>query len=228
MSETASDLPPSADNPREDRIITETGLEARIAHIVQPVLIGLGFRLVRVTVSARNGCTVQIMAERGDGTIGIDDCEAISRTLSSLLDVEDPVGRAYHLEVSSPGIDRPLVRRSDFVRWAGHRAKIELARLVDGRRRFKGTLLGLREDHAAVREDDGEEGATEALVPLAEIEDARLVLTDELIRATLRADKQRAKELAGKAPASDTQEAGATPAAETAGETQPRRRSRRR
>ncbi|MFO1184830.1 MAG: ribosome maturation factor RimP [Bauldia sp.] len=196
MTQSASQLAPDTVDLREDRIIIETGLEARIAHIVQPTLLGLGFRLVRVAVSGRNGCTVQIMAERGDGTIGVEDCEAISRVISALLDVEDPVGGAYHLEISSPGIDRPLVRRSDFERWAGHRAKIELARLVDGRRRFKGTLLGLRGETALIREEDAEGGAAEAAVPLGEIEEARLVLTDDLIRATLRAEKQRVKELA--------------------------------
>jgi len=187
---------PIQDGLNEDRIVTETGLDARVAHIVEPALLGMGFRLVRVSISARDGCTVQIMTERADGTITVDDCEEISRMLSPLLDVEDPVGKAYRLEISSPGIDRPLVRRSDFARWSGHRAKIELARLVNGRRRFKGTLAGVREDNVAVREDDAAEDAPDALVPLAEIEEARLVLTDELIRETLRAEKRKAKEMA--------------------------------
>src|SRR6185312_8792713 len=112
----------------EPRIVTETGLEARIAHIVEPVIENLGYRLVRVKVSAMNGTTVQIMAERPDGTMTVADCERLSRDLSPTLDVEDPLDRAYNLEVSSPGIDRPLVRRSDFERWAGHVAKVELER----------------------------------------------------------------------------------------------------
>ena len=110
----------------EPRIVTESGLEARIAHIVEPVIAGLGYRLVRVKVSSLNGTTLQIMAERPDGTMNVEGCERLSRDLSPALDVEDPIDRAYHLEVSSPGIDRPLVRRSDFERWAGHHAKIEL------------------------------------------------------------------------------------------------------
>ena len=116
----------------EPRIVTETGLEARIAHIVEPMVAGLGYRLVRVKLSAMNGTTLQIMAERPDGTMTVEDCERLSRDLSPALDVEDPIDRAYHLEVSSPGIDRPLVRRSDFERWAGHVAKIELARPLTG------------------------------------------------------------------------------------------------
>ena len=130
----------------DERIVTETGLEARIAHIVEPVAAGLGFQLVRVKISAMNGMTLQIMAERPDGTMSVDDCEILSRDLSPVLDVEDPIDREYHLEVSSPGIDRPLVRRSDFDRWSGHQAKIELMRLVDGRKRFKGTLASLEGD----------------------------------------------------------------------------------
>lgn len=122
----------------EPRIVPEIGLEARIAHIVEPVIAGLGYRLVRVKVSAQNGTTLQIMAERPDGTMTVEDCERVSRDVSPALDVEDPIERAYHLEVSSPGIDRPLVRRSDFARWQGHQAKVEMERPLDGRRRFKG------------------------------------------------------------------------------------------
>ena len=103
-----------ADN---SRILTETGQDARIAAIVEPVLESMGFRLVRVRTSGLNGMTLQIMAERDDGTMTVTDCEELSRTLSPLLDVEDPIGRAYHLEISSPGVDRPLVRKSDFADW---------------------------------------------------------------------------------------------------------------
>jgi ribosome maturation factor RimP len=169
----------------EPRIVIETGLEARIAHIVDPVIAGLGYRLVRVKLSAMNGATLQIMAERPDGTMGIEDCERLSRDLSPALDVEDPIAEAYHLEVSSPGIDRPLVRRSDFERWAGHVAKVELLRPIKGRKRFRGTLSGLDGDCARVEIAAPVDGETSVLLPLADIDEAKLVLTDELIRNAL-------------------------------------------
>jgi len=177
----------------EPRIVTETGIEARIAHVVEPVAEGLGYRLVRVKVSAMNGTTVQIMAERPDGTMTVDDCERLSRDLSPALDVEDPMDRAYNLEVSSPGIDRPLVRRSDFERWSGHLAKIELTRPLDGRRRFKGRLVGLDGERAGI-ETDAADGPTTVWVPLADVDEARLVLTDALVRETLSKQKKKARE----------------------------------
>src|SRR6187549_3353007 len=115
----------------EPRLITEQGVAARVAAIATPVLTGMGYRLVRVRISGTSGCTVQIMAERPDGSMLIEDCEAASRALSPVFDVEDPIDREYRLEVSSPGIDRPLVRRSDFERYAGHEAKIEMALAQD-------------------------------------------------------------------------------------------------
>jgi ribosome maturation factor RimP len=179
----------------EPRIVTETGLEARVAHIVEPVAEGLGYRLVRVKVSAMNGTTLQIMAERPDGTMTVEDCERLSRDVSPALDVEDPMDRAYNLEVSSPGIDRPLVRRSDFERWTGHLAKVELARPLDGRKRFKGRLAGIDGDRAGI---EGEATAmndpTTHWLPLADIDEARLVLTDDLVRETLSKQKKKAKE----------------------------------
>ena len=111
----------------EARLIGEQGAAARLATIAQPVLEGLGYRLVRVRISGLAGCTVQVMAERADGTMTIDDCEAVSRALSPALDVADPIADTYRLEISSPGIDRPLVRRSDFERFAGHQIKVEMA-----------------------------------------------------------------------------------------------------
>ena len=126
----------------EPRLIIEQGLAARVAAIAAPVLSGLGYRLVRVRVSGTLGMTVQIMAERADGSMVIEDCEAASRALSPVFDAEDPIEREYRLEISSPGIDRPLVRRSDFQRYAGHEAKIEMAVAHDGRKRFRGVLLG--------------------------------------------------------------------------------------
>lgn len=174
----------------EARIIVESGVDARVAAIAEPVVEGLGYRLVRVKTSRRNGLTLQIMAERPDGTMSVSDCEAISRDLSPALDVEDPISEAYHLEVSSPGIDRPLVRRSDFGRWAGHVAKIELTVPVEGRRRFRGTVLGLEGDDVALKVDDVPEGATDRFrLPLSAIGEAKLVLTDALIEDTLRQAK---------------------------------------
>lgn len=124
----------------EKRLVREAGVAARVAQAIEGPLQGLGFRLVRVKMSNINGCTVQIMAERPDGSFTIDDCEAVSRAISPILDVDDPVGGAYNLEVSSPGIDRPLVRISDFARWVGYEAKVELSPPLDGRKRFRGIL----------------------------------------------------------------------------------------
>jgi ribosome maturation factor RimP len=174
----------------EARIIVETGLDAQVAAIAEPVVEGLGYRLVRVKTSRRNGLTLQIMAERPDGTMTVDDCEAISRNLSPALDVDDPIQEAYHLEVSSPGIDRPLVRRSDFLRWVGHIAKIELSVPVESRRRFRGTLIGVEGDAVDVRIDDAPPGAPDRYrLPLGQIGEAKLVLTDALIEDTLRQTK---------------------------------------
>jgi len=105
---------------RDKRLITESGVAARVAAIVEPVIGDLGFDLVRVRVTPTNGCTVQIMAERPDGTMSVADCETVSRAISPVLDLEDPITQAYYLEISSPGIDRPLVRASDFERWTGY------------------------------------------------------------------------------------------------------------
>jgi ribosome maturation factor RimP len=169
------------------RIITETGVASRVAAIVEPVLDDLGFRLVRVKVSAANGCTVQIMAERPDGTMTVENCETVSRAVSPVLDLEDPIGRAYYLEVSSPGIDRPLVRASDFDRWAGYEAKIEMATPVAGRKRFRGVIRGV-EDGAVVLELPHVEADADrmARLPLGDLGEGRLVLTDELVRESLR------------------------------------------
>ena len=134
----------------DDRIVRESGIDARVAAIVQPVLRGMGFRLVRARLSGQNGLTLQIMAEREDGTMTVEDCEEVSRAISPALDVEDPIEKAYHLEVSSPGIDRPLVRKSDFSACVGHRGKIETSILVADRKRFRGRIAeaGPDEDRA--------------------------------------------------------------------------------
>jgi ribosome maturation factor RimP len=178
----------------ETRLLTEQGVAARIAAVAEPVILGLGFRLVRVRISGLAGCTVQIMAERPDGSMSIDDCEAVSRALSPVLDVADLIERAYRLEISSPGIDRPLVRRSDFERYAGHTAKIEMTAAIDGRRRFRGQLLGVEGACARLRRDDAAPGEeTEVLLPIEEMADARLVLTDALIAESLKRGKAEAK-----------------------------------
>jgi ribosome maturation factor RimP len=174
----------------EPRIIAETGQEARIGYIVEPVLNDLGFRLVRIKLSSMNGLTLQIMAERPDGTITVEDCEAISKAVSPVLDIEDPIDKVYHLEVSSPGIDRPLVRRSDFVQWAGHVAKLETRGLVNGRKRFKGRILSTGADTVTLKRTEAEKGELEEFtLPLGEIAEAKLTLNDELIREALRRDK---------------------------------------
>ena len=175
--------------PTEKRLVGETGVAARVAQVIEGPIEGLGFRLVRVKISNQNGCTVQIMAERPDGTMGVDECETVSRAISPLLDLEDPVGGAYYLEVSSPGIDRPLVRVSDFARWAGYEAKVELAVPLDGRKRFRGIIGVPSEDGATVPIDlpDVKPGLPSRIdVPLRDLAEAHLVLTDDLIRESLR------------------------------------------
>ena len=173
----------------EARFVRETGLAADIAALVEPALGELGFRLVRVIVSGHNGTTVQIMAERPDGTITVEECADISRHLSPLLDAHDPIASRYTLEISSPGIDRPLARVSDFEAWAGHEAKIEMRELVAGRKRFRGTLKGLAGD--AVRLDVPlDQGGPEVSLPVGLIAEARLALTEALIRETLRRAKK--------------------------------------
>jgi ribosome maturation factor RimP len=187
----------------DDRLIRESGVAARVAHIIEPVLTDLGFRLVRVKVTAQNGCTVQIMAERPDGTMNVEDCETASKAISPLLDVEDPIERAYYLEMSSPGIDRPLVRLEDFTRWSGHVAKIEMETMVAGRKKFRGMLLGLDGENARLERDDVKEGADKIVsLPVAEMAEARLVLTDALIEETLKRAKQ-AEKATGRAEAQD-------------------------
>lgn len=176
--------------PNDDRLVTETGVDARIAEIVEPVIQALDMRLVRVRLSGQNGLTLQIMAERNDGTMSVEDCEAVSRAISPVLDVEDPVEKAYHLEISSPGIDRPLVRKSDFIRWEGHLARCDASVLINGRKRFRGYIRDVTETGFSVERDQpayGEENI--AVIPFSALAEAKLVLTDDLIRESLRADK---------------------------------------
>jgi len=174
----------------EPRLITEPGRAARVAALAEPVLAGLGYRLVRVRISGAAGCTVQIMAERPDGGMAIEDCEAASRALSPVFDANDPIEGPYRLEISSPGIDRPLVRRSDFDRYAGHVAHIEMLAPIDGRKRFRGELLGTQDESVRLRRTDP--AATEnpeVLLPIDDMAEARLVLTDALIAEALRRSK---------------------------------------
>ncbi len=166
----------------EKRYIKETGLETRIAAIVEPVANDLGYALVRVKVTQENGCTLQIMAEDADGRFAITDCERLSKDLSPVLDVEDPIDREYHLEVSSPGIDRPLVRARDFRTYIGHEAKIELGDPLDGRKRFRGIIEAATDDSVTIKLPDMPKGNDPNFVlPLASLAEAKLVMTDKLL-----------------------------------------------
>jgi len=179
----------------DDRIVRESGIDARIALIVQPVLRGIGYRLVRVRLFGQNGLTLQIMAERHDGTMDVEGCEEVSRAVSPALDVDDPIEKAYHLEVSSPGIDRPLVRKADFVAWQGHLAKLETSVMVADRKRFRGKIAVADETGVEITRDQpayGEEPTVR--VPYEAISEARLVLTDDLVRDALSKDNRARKE----------------------------------
>ena len=180
----------------EPRLVVEPGAAARVSAVAAPVLHGMGYRLVRIKISGEAGCTVQIMAERPDGSMQIEDCEAISRALSPVLDIADPIDRAYRLEISSPGIDRPLVRRSDFERFAGHLVKVEMAVAHEGRKRFRGTISGVEGDAVRLRRDDVKAGdEANVLLTMEDIGEARLVLTDELVAESMRRGKKAEREL---------------------------------
>ncbi len=158
-----------------------TGLEAKLAGIVTPTLEYMGYELVRVAISGKDRPAVQVMADRADGAqITVEDCEAISRAISVVIDVEDPIAGAWNLEVSSAGIDRPLTRVKDWNRYVGHRARTETDEPIGGRKRFSGIVLGADEQNARMRLDDG----SEVDLPRLRLRRARLVLTDELIAAT--------------------------------------------
>jgi ribosome maturation factor RimP len=193
----------TAANPAEGldeaRLIEDSsGAPERIGRIAAPVLRDLGYRLVRVKISSAAGTTVQIMAERPDGAMSIEDCESVSVALSPVFDVEEPMSQAYRLEISSPGIDRPLVRESDFARAIGHEARVEMAVAIDGRKRFRGRLAAVApgSDGPAARmrliADDKSESEVE--LPIRAMAEARLVLTDDLIRAALRREKAALKD----------------------------------
>jgi ribosome maturation factor RimP len=180
--------PQDAANPQAptERFIREVGAAAGIAALVEPVLEDMGFRLVRVVMSKRDGATIQIMADKPGGTIVVQDCADISRRLSPLFDAHDPIKDRYYLEVSSPGIDRILVRPSDFEDWAGYEVKVELKELIDGRKRFRGILEGYADGEMRLEVKLDEAGEPQVIgLPVELIHDAKLVLTDELIRASL-------------------------------------------
>ena len=172
-----------AEGKLHERFARESGLAAEIATLAEPVIEELGLRLVRVKISAQGGTTVQIMADRPNGAISVDDCALISRRLSPLLDAHDPIPGGYTLEVSSPGIDRPLVRPSDFEDWVGFEAKIELKELIEGRRRFRGILEGYEDGEARLRVElkDYDEPQIVGL-PVSMIGEAKLVMTDSLLK----------------------------------------------
>jgi ribosome maturation factor RimP len=187
-------LPEAQSALDEPRLVTEMGMAARIAHVAQPVLAGLGYRLVRVKLSTQAGMTVQIMAERPGGSMTVDDCAIASEALSPALDVEDLVKSAYRLEVSSPGIDRPLVRVSDFREAVGREARVEMNTLISGRKRFRGRIKAVEGEGPVAnlileRSDTkpGEPG--QASLPLQDIAEAKLVLSEALLRQSLRASK---------------------------------------
>lgn len=166
----------------ERRYIKETGLEARIARIIEPVAIDLGYSLVRVKITQENGCTLQIMAEDGEGRFAITDCERLSKDISPVLDVEDPIDREYHLEVSSPGIDRPLVRARDFRTYIGHEVKVELGDLLDGRKRFRGMIAAVDDEAVTIKLPDAPKGEDpNHRLPLIMLAEAKLVMTDALM-----------------------------------------------
>ncbi|MFO7477808.1 MAG: ribosome maturation factor RimP [Methyloceanibacter sp.] len=174
----------------DQRFVRETGVERQIADLAEPVIEELGFRLVRIKISGRDGGTVQIMAERPTGEMTVEDCASISRRLSPLLDAYDPMPSTYRLEVSSPGIDRPLVRPSDFSLWAGHEAKLELKEPVDRRKRFRGVIEGVEDDEVRLRiELDGKAEPVTIGLPFALINEAKLVPGIEGFRADLSGKK---------------------------------------
>ena len=165
-------------------LVAKASIDRRLAEVITPVIEGMGFELVRVRYMGGKTKTVQIMVERPEGGIEVEECAEISTAVSAVLDVEDPIEDAYTLEVSSPGIDRPLTRLRDFETWAGYEAKLETSELIDGRRRFKGTLAGVEDGEVLIEVQEGTIG-----LRFEWLSDAKLVLTDALIRDVLKARK---------------------------------------
>lgn len=171
-------------------LIAKTAIDRRLAEIVTPAIEGLGYELVRIRLQGGRTATLQIMADRPDGGINVDDCAKISTAVSAVLDVEDPIEDNYHLEVSSPGIDRPLTRLKDFDAWADYEARIETTELIDGRRRFKGFLRGTEGNEVLIEIEEAGAPLTIGL-EFEWLSDAKLILTDELIAEMLRQKKKR-------------------------------------
>jgi len=169
-------------------LIAKTPIDQRIAAIVGPAIEGMGFELVRVRLMGGKTRILQLMVDRPDGGIGVDECADVSTAVSAILDVEDPLEDNYVLEVSSPGIDRPLTRLKDFDAWSGWEARIETTELIDGRRRFKGTLAGIEGNEVLIEIEEGGETVTIGL-QFDWLSDAKLILTEELIAEMLRQRK---------------------------------------
>ncbi|MDO5611692.1 MAG: ribosome maturation factor RimP [Paracoccus sp. (in: a-proteobacteria)] len=171
-------------------LIAKTAIDRRLAEIISPVIEDMGFELVRIRLQGGKTATLQIMADRPDGGINVDDCADISVAVSATLDVEDPLEDAYHLEVSSPGIDRPLTRMKDFETFEGYEVKIETSQPIDGRKRFKGVLAGTEGEEVLLNIEEGTIG-----LHFDWLSDAKLVLTDDLIREMLRQKKEAGVEI---------------------------------
>ncbi len=167
-------------------LIAKAPIDRRLAAIVAPTIEGLGFELVRIRLMGGKRATLQIMAERPDGGIEVEDCARISRAVGAVLDVEDPISGEYVLEVSSPGIDRPLTRLKDFERYEGYEVRVETADLIDGRRRFKGVLEGVEGNDVLIAIPEGTIG-----LDFDWLSDAKLVLTDDLIAESLAARREQ-------------------------------------
>ncbi|MFC0202475.1 ribosome maturation factor RimP [Paracoccus rhizosphaerae] len=184
----------STDLPSTNDLIAKTAIDRRLAEIIMPVIEDLGFELVRIRMQGGKTATLQIMADRPEGGINVDDCADISTAVSATLDVEDPIADNYHLEVSSPGIDRPLTRLKDFATFEGYEARLDLSQPIDGRKRFKGTLAGVEGEEVLINIE--EQGETHTIgLHFDLLADAKLVLTDELIKEMLRQKKEAGVEI---------------------------------
>ncbi|MDT8345102.1 MAG: ribosome maturation factor RimP [Thermohalobaculum sp.] len=188
-------------------MVAKAPMDERLARIVEPTVVAMGFELVRLRFMGGKRKTLQIMAERPDGTMEVEDCAQLSRAISALLDVEDPISDAYALEVSSPGIDRPLTRLQDFSRWDGYEARLETDEMIDGRKRFRGVLAGVEGDEVLIEVEEGTVG-----LKFEWLSDAKLVLTDELVAESLKGRKHAFDETAY--DEIETDEEGETPETE--------------
>jgi ribosome maturation factor RimP len=185
--------------------------------VFEPVIEKAGFKLVRLRVMGGAQKTLQVMAERPDGSMDVEGCSALSHALLDFIEQEDPIEGEYEIEVSSPGIDRPLTRPMDFIRWAGHEAKIELSLPIEGRRRFRGTLLGMDGQDIAIRTSDSKDGNNDFKFPFRAVANAKLVLTDKLINEDLKARKGGTRESGSDNPGASAR-AGATTKTSTLGD----------